>query len=106
DQFWAENAYDEGEPDRVVLCVSLKAEQGEDLFYHKTFVMDLKYEEDVAAAVDCNVVLNDSLDIIEVQGTAEAGSYSRSQLNQLLDLAETGIQELLIRQQQVFTANR
>ena len=40
DQFWAENAYDEGEPDRVVLCVSLKAEQGEDLFYHKTFVMD------------------------------------------------------------------
>ena len=40
DQFWADNAYDEGEPDRVVLCVSLKAEQGEDLFYHKTFVMD------------------------------------------------------------------
>ena len=49
-------------------------------------------------------MLNGSLDIIEVQGTAEEGSYSRSQLNQLLDLAETGIQELLTLQQQVFTA--
>ncbi|MEM6590046.1 MAG: saccharopine dehydrogenase family protein [Pseudomonadota bacterium] len=40
DQFWAENAYDEGEPDRVVLCVSLKAERGEDVVWHKSFVMD------------------------------------------------------------------
>ncbi|MBT4568663.1 MAG: saccharopine dehydrogenase [Marinovum sp.] len=40
DQFWAENAYDEGEPDRVVLCVSLKAERGEDAVWHKTYVMD------------------------------------------------------------------
>ena len=84
---------------REVAAISVGIVEGEAL-------LDLKYEEDVAAAVDCNVVLNDSLDIIEVQGTAEVGSYSRSQLNQLLDLAETGIQELLIRQQQVFTANR
>ncbi|MBT6298921.1 MAG: saccharopine dehydrogenase [Rhodobacteraceae bacterium] len=40
DQFWAENAYDEGEPDRVVLCVSLKAERGENAVWHKTYVMD------------------------------------------------------------------
>jgi len=40
DQFWAENAYDEGEPDRVVLCVSLKAERGGDAVWHKTYVMD------------------------------------------------------------------
>jgi len=63
-------------------------------------LLDLKYEEDVAAAVDCNVVLNGDLDIIEVQGTAEEGSYSRSQLNQLLDLAESGIQNLLAQQRQ------
>lgn len=62
-------------------------------------LLDLKYEEDVAAAVDCNVVLNGNLDIIEVQGTAEEGSFSRSQMNQLLDLAEKGIKELLILQQ-------
>ena len=40
DQFWSENAYDEGEPDRVVLCVSLKAEHGEETVWHKTYVMD------------------------------------------------------------------
>ncbi len=40
DQFWAENAYDEGEPDRVVLCVALKAERGDRTVWHKTFVMD------------------------------------------------------------------
>lgn len=67
--------------------------------------LDLKYEEDVAAAVDCNVVLNGKLDIIEIQGTAEVGSFSRSQMNQLLDLAEKGIQELLILQQKVFSVD-
>lgn len=40
DQFWAENAYDEDEPDRVVLCVSLKAEKNGVPVWHKTYVMD------------------------------------------------------------------
>jgi len=40
DQFWAENAYDEGEPDRVILCVSLKAERDGAPVWHKTYVMD------------------------------------------------------------------
>jgi saccharopine dehydrogenase (NADP+, L-glutamate forming) len=40
DQFWAENAYDKGEPDRVVLCVSLKAERDGKTVWHKTYVMD------------------------------------------------------------------
>lgn len=40
DQFWDENAYDEGEPDRVVLCVGLKAEQDGQTAWHKTYVMD------------------------------------------------------------------
>ncbi|MCP5086809.1 MAG: saccharopine dehydrogenase [Rhodobacteraceae bacterium] len=40
DQFWAENAYDEGEPDRVVLCVALKAERDGAVVYHKTYAMD------------------------------------------------------------------
>jgi saccharopine dehydrogenase (NADP+, L-glutamate forming) len=40
DQFWNENAYDEGEPDRVVLCVSLKAEKDGEVVWHKTYVMD------------------------------------------------------------------
>lgn len=40
DQFWTENAYDEGEPDRVVLCVGLKAEKDGAEVWHKTYVMD------------------------------------------------------------------
>ncbi|WP_170326417.1 saccharopine dehydrogenase family protein [Ruegeria arenilitoris] len=40
DQFWAENAYDEGEPDRVVLCVGLKAEKDGIPVWNKTYVMD------------------------------------------------------------------
>ncbi len=40
DQFWAENAYDEGEPDRVIMCVALKAEKDGAPTYHKTYVMD------------------------------------------------------------------
>ncbi|UWQ91577.1 saccharopine dehydrogenase NADP-binding domain-containing protein [Rhodobacteraceae bacterium M382] len=40
DQFWTENAYDEGEADRVVLCVDLKAEKDGTTVWHKTYVMD------------------------------------------------------------------
>ena len=40
DQFWEDNAYDEGEPDRVVLCVRLKAEKNGETVWHKTYVMD------------------------------------------------------------------
>ncbi len=40
DQFWAENAYDEGEPDRVVLCVGLTAEKDGIPVWNKTYVMD------------------------------------------------------------------
>lgn len=39
-QFWQDNSYDEGEPDRVILCVSLKAETGGQVKYHKTYAMD------------------------------------------------------------------
>ncbi|HEY9879050.1 MAG TPA: ribonuclease PH [Leptolyngbyaceae cyanobacterium] len=64
--------------------------------------LDLKYEEDVAADVDFNAVLNENLDIIELQGTAEEGSFSRTQMNQILDLAESGIKDLLVAQRQIF----
>ena len=40
DQFWADNSYDEGEPDRVVLCVALKAEKDGETVWHKTYAMD------------------------------------------------------------------
>lgn len=58
-------------------------------------MLDLNYVEDVKASVDFNVVLNEKLELIEVQGTAEEGSFRRSQMNQMLDYAEQGIQELM-----------
>lgn len=65
-----------------------------------TPLLDLNYIEDVGASVDFNVVLNEDLDLIEVQGTAEDGSFSRTQMNQMLDLAEKGIKELIEFQRQ------
>ncbi|NJK41824.1 MAG: ribonuclease PH [Acaryochloridaceae cyanobacterium SU_2_1] len=62
--------------------------------------LDLNYPEDVAAAVDLNVVATEELDLLEIQGTAEEGTLSRQQLNQMLDLAEQGIESLIAAQQQ------
>ena len=62
--------------------------------------LDLNYPEDVAADIDCNVVMNGDLNLIEIQGTAEAGSFSRGQLNQILDVAEIGIKELFAAQRE------
>ncbi len=65
-------------------------------------LLDLNYEEDVKADTDFNVVMNEKLELIELQGTAEAGAFSRAQLNQILDLAEIGIRQLLELQRQIF----
>ncbi len=62
--------------------------------------LDLNYPEDVAAEVDFNIVMNQNSEIIEVQGTAEEGSFSRTQLNNLLDSAEKGITQLQAAQRE------
>lgn len=58
-------------------------------------VLDLCYEEDHRAEVDFNVVMTDAGEFIEVQGTAEDGTFSRAQLDELLSLAESGIAQLM-----------
>ncbi len=57
-------------------------------------VLDLSYEEDAGAEVDCNVVMTGSGALVEVQGTAEGTPFSRADLAALLDLAESGIKQL------------
>lgn len=57
-------------------------------------LLDLDYSEDSRADVDFNVVALDNNQLIEVQGTAEGAAFSREQMNQLLDLAGTGLEEL------------
>ena len=60
-----------------------------------TALLDLPYVEDVAADTDMNVVGIGSGELIEVQGTAEGRPFSRQDLDELLDLAQLGIQELI-----------
>jgi ribonuclease PH len=57
-------------------------------------VLDLSYEEDLGAEVDCNVVMTGTGALVEVQGTAEGEPFSRDELDALLDLAESGIGQL------------
>jgi ribonuclease PH len=57
-------------------------------------ILDLDYEQDVAADVDMNVVMTGRGLLVEVQGTAERSPFSRKDLDGLLDLATVGIEEL------------
>jgi ribonuclease PH len=61
-------------------------------------VLDLPYVEDSRADVDMNVVGDESGKLIEVQGTAEHGTFDRRQLDAMLDLAGAGIRELAAAQ--------
>ena len=56
--------------------------------------LDLDYEEDVRAEVDMNVVMSSEGKFVEVQGTGEHGTFDRGQLDELLDLAISGIRTL------------
>ncbi len=60
----------------------------------QTPLLDLKYEEDSAAEVDMNVVCTGQGKFIELQGTAEREPFNRDQMNEMLALAEKGIQHL------------
>jgi len=62
--------------------------------------LDLNYPEDSHAEVDLNVVRLGRGGLVEVQGTGEGGVFSRSQLQALLDLAESGIDRLGLLQRQ------
>ena len=60
--------------------------------------LDLEYTEDVVADVDLNLVALENGGLVEVQGTAEHNSYTRAELDQLLDLGLHGIANLLEQQ--------
>lgn len=64
-------------------------------------VLDLNYVEDSSATVDMNLVMTGSGRFVEIQGTGEEATFSRDELNTLLDLGEKGIAELIAIQQEV-----
>ena len=61
---------------------------------NNTPMLDLKYSEDSIAEVDMNIIMNGKGEFVEVQGTGEEATYTRAELNTLLDLAEKGINDL------------
>ena len=76
----------------LVAAISVGMYQGEAL-------LDLCYEEDSKCETDLNVVMTQSGEFIELQGTAESKPFNRAQCNQMLELAEKGIAELILAQQ-------
>ena len=66
--------------------------------------LDLNYVEDVKAGVDMNVVMTGAGRLVEVQGTAEHGTFDRAELDRLLDLATKGIGELTAEQEKTLGA--
>ena len=72
--------------------------------YKGAAVLDLDYPEDSDCDTDMNVVMTGSGGIVEIQGTAEGEPFTRTQMNQLLDLAESGINELIALQKAALAA--
>ncbi|WP_291992268.1 ribonuclease PH [Candidatus Accumulibacter sp. ACC003] len=66
--------------------------------YQGLAVLDLDYAEDANCDTDMNVVMTGSGGIVEVQGTAEGEPFTRSQMGELLDLADAGIGRLISHQ--------
>ncbi|MGM0397230.1 MAG: ribonuclease PH [Bacillota bacterium] len=64
-------------------------------------ILDLCYEEDYKAMVDMNVVMGEDGKYVEVQGTGENSTFSRKELDELLDLAEKGTGELIELQKEL-----
>ena len=60
-----------------------------------TLMVDLSYDEDSSADVDMNIVMTESGNLVEIQGTAEGKTFERSVLNDMIDAAEPAIKQIL-----------
>ena len=61
-------------------------------------LLDLDYEEDSTADTDLNIVMNEKLDLIEIQGTAEDVPFSKTELNDMLEMGSSAIAEIIKKQ--------
>jgi ribonuclease PH len=68
--------------------------------------LDLPYVEDSVAGVDMNVVMTGDERLVELQGTAEHGTFDRKQLDALVDLASVGIRQLVAAQRRAIEGAR
>ncbi len=83
--------------EQLVAAVSVGIVEGATL-------VDLAYEEDSQAEVDANVVMSAAGGLVEVQATAERKAFGRERLNEMLDLADKGLQELFAAQRALLAA--
>tara|TARA_B100001758_G_scaffold247741_1_gene266884 strand:+ start:3032 stop:3754 length:723 start_codon:yes stop_codon:yes gene_type:complete len=67
-------------------------------------LLDLDYEEDSGAQTDMNFVMNDQGHFVEMQGTAEEDSFTRKELDQMIDLASEGIKSIIEIQKKVLNS--
>ncbi|MBL9180687.1 MAG: ribonuclease PH [Verrucomicrobiaceae bacterium] len=82
---------------KKVAAVSAGIVKGETL-------LDLCYVEDAAADVDCNVVLTEDGEFVEIQGSGEEATFTEPQLHSMLEVSRKGIRELCALQEQVIQA--
>lgn len=68
-------------------------------------LLDLDYSEDSRAQVDCNIVMTGTAEFVEIQGTAEGGTFTRAQLDAQLQLAQAGIARLTALQRDALGPN-
>tara|TARA_B100000683_G_scaffold111136_1_gene109484 strand:+ start:1500 stop:2219 length:720 start_codon:yes stop_codon:yes gene_type:complete len=73
--------------------------------YKNEVIMDLNYNEDSQADTDMNIVMTEDSEFIEIQGTAENGSFSSDQLALMLNYAKKGIKEITLYQKKLLSSN-
>ena len=71
--------------------------------YQGQAVLDLDYAEDANAETDMNIVMNEAGAYIELQGTAEGHAFHASELQEMLDLAGSGIQQIMAQQREALS---
>lgn len=71
--------------------------------YRGTPILDLDYVEDSNAETDMNIVMNEAMGFIEIQGTAEGTPFTNAEMDQMLDLARKGIGEIIEKQKQALS---
>ena len=74
--------------------------------YQSMSMLDLDYQEDSSCDTDMNVVMTGDMGLVEVQGTAEGLTFSRQELDMMLDMAQRGIQELITLQKEVLAGTK
>lgn len=83
---------------RLVAAVSVGIVDGQP-------VMDMNYAQDSSADVDMNLVVAEDGELIEIQGTGENSGFSRNQMNEMIDLALAGCEQLFERQRQALAGD-